>query len=143
MKLIRVSLVVASLSLAVCGFAQNPPKSPKSISGGKSVTLQAAKATNACFACPMCEVASEKPGKCPKCGMKMEPIQATIGYTCNAHHTFAPKPGKCAKDGKSLGKGARTYARDKCHVTSTAPGKCKKCGKPLHQHVMKIVEPKK
>jgi rubrerythrin len=139
----RVFVVVVSLSVAAGVFAQSEAKSPKTTTGGKSVTVQTAKEAAVCYACPMCDVASEKPGKCPKCGMKMEPIQAKMGFTCERHHAFATKAGKCTKDGKALGKGAMTYACDKCHVTSTTPGKCPKCGKTMKKHVMPMVEPKK
>lgn len=139
----RLMVFIVSLAVAAGVFAQNDGKSPKTATGGKSVTVQTAKVADVCYACPMCHIASEKPGKCPKCGMKMEPIQAKMGYTCERHHSFTEKEGKCPKDGKALSKGAMTYGCDKCHVTSSTPGKCPKCGKAMKKHVMKIVEPKK
>jgi len=55
------------------------------------------------------EVTSDKPGKCPKCGMtlvaKKEPMKAemTKVYTCPMHpDVTSTKPGKCPKCGMDL-----------------------------------------
>jgi Cu+-exporting ATPase len=62
------------------------------------------------YFCPMCEgVESDKPGDCPKCGMRLErnptfkaAKQATI-WTCPMHPEIQePKPGACPKCGMDL-----------------------------------------
>ncbi|HTN16827.1 MAG TPA: efflux RND transporter periplasmic adaptor subunit [Chitinophagaceae bacterium] len=56
------------------------------------------------YTCPMPEdsVFSDKPGKCPKCGMQLVP--ATQTYTCPMPEdsVFSDKPGKCPKCGMDL-----------------------------------------
>ncbi len=51
------------------------------------------------------EVHSDKPGKCPKCGMNLVPVsksQAKV-YTCTMHpEVVSDKPGKCPKCGMTL-----------------------------------------
>ncbi|MEI2822068.1 MAG: heavy metal-binding domain-containing protein [Chitinophagaceae bacterium] len=54
------------------------------------------------YTCPMHpDVTSDKPGKCPKCGMELkEKEQATVVYSCpmkcEGDKTY-DKPGKCPK----------------------------------------------
>lgn len=59
------------------------------------------------YTCPMHpEIISDKPGKCPKCGMDLvkkesRPTDAT--YTCPMHpEVISDKPGKCPKCGMDL-----------------------------------------
>lgn len=57
------------------------------------------------YTCPMhSDVISDKPGKCPKCGMnlvKKEAVKET--YTCPMHpEVVQDKPGKCPKCGMNL-----------------------------------------
>jgi ribosomal protein S27AE len=68
------------------------------------------------YTCPMHpEVKSDKPGKCPKCGMTLEKKttnttgtqnvkkEAMITYTCSMHpEVISDKPGKCPKCGMAL-----------------------------------------
>lgn len=101
------------------------------------------------YTCPMHpDVTSDKPGKCPKCGMdlslsKKEEMkkEVTKSYTCPVHaDVVSDKPGKCPQCRKKLVLSKeemkmevmKTYtcpmhpdvARDK-------PGKCPKCGMDL------------
>ncbi len=65
-------------------------------SAAKKDTVLAAK-----YTCPMHpEVTSDKPGKCPKCGMDL--LKAKT-YSCPMHpEVTSNKPGKCPKCGMDL-----------------------------------------
>lgn len=56
---------------------------------------------HAMYTCPMHpEVVSNKPGKCPKCGMTLVEKKT---YTCSMHPgVLSDKPGKCPKCGMDL-----------------------------------------
>lgn len=72
------------------------------------------------YTCPIHpEVRSDKPGDCPQCGMRLQPVSptagapakksapvapaATGGYTCPMHpEVRSEKPGKCPKCGMDL-----------------------------------------
>jgi hypothetical protein len=67
------------------------------------------------YECPMHhDVTSDKPGKCPKCGMNMVASKNTMKkqqpkketakvYTCTMHpEVISNKPGKCPKCGMTL-----------------------------------------
>jgi uncharacterized protein with PIN domain len=63
------------------------------------------------YTCPMHpEVMSNKPGKCPKCGMTLVKVEAkkvkeaiADVYTCPMHpEVISHKPGKCPKCGMTL-----------------------------------------
>ena len=111
------------------------------------------------YTCPMPEdsVFSDKPGKCPKCGMElvlMEPQQDDHAhetskgmYTCPMPEdsVFSAKPGKCPKCGMDLvlmepqhddhkhesEKGMYTCPMPEDSVFSDKPGTCPKCGMDL------------
>ena len=57
------------------------------------------------YTCPMHpEVRSDKPGKCPKCGMDLKEMNNVAkSYTCPMHpDVVSDKPGKCTKCGMDL-----------------------------------------
>ena len=94
------------------------------------------------YSCPMHpEVKSDKPGKCPKCGMFLEagPVERTVYLCPMCPDVKEGQPGKCPKCGMNLEKRtekvAYTYT---CpmhpDVTSDKPGKCPKCGMFLEAH---------
>lgn len=91
-------------------------------------------------------VVSDKPGKCPKCGMdltlsKKEQIkqEVTKTYTCPVHlDVVSNKPGMCPKCGKNLVLSKKEQMKMEVtkiytcpmhpDVTSSKAGKCPKCG---------------
>lgn len=131
-------LLIAALTIsAVSVFAQEK--------AGKKDTAQHI----VLYTCPMHpDVTSDKPGKCPKCGMdlslsKKEEMkkEVTKSYTCPVHaDVVSDKPGKCPQCRKKLVLSKeemkmevmKTYTcpmhRD---VASDKPGKCPKCGMDL------------
>jgi len=58
------------------------------------------------YTCPMHpEIVSDKPGKCPKCGMNLvaKSPEPAVKYTCPMHpDVISDKPGKCPKCGMNL-----------------------------------------
>lgn len=63
------------------------------------------------YQCPMdSDVIKDKPGKCPKCGMELEPVAQKAKpaavkseFTCTMHpEVVSDKPGKCPKCGMNL-----------------------------------------
>jgi predicted nucleic-acid-binding Zn-ribbon protein len=103
-----------------------------------------AKAEDVYYTCPMSEhsdVALDKPGKCPKCGMELVPknIFATR-YVCPMKEhadVISDKPGNCPKCGMELVEKRVQMVEFVCpmkehgDVISHKPGKCPKCGMNL------------
>jgi hypothetical protein len=58
------------------------------------------------YVCPMvqdAEVLEDKPGKCPKCGMPLQPIRLDLRYACPVHQTYIQtKQGTHPYDGREL-----------------------------------------
>lgn len=85
------------------GSPREPKIETQATSAAKSVGAEV-------YTCPMHpEVVSDKPGKCPKCGMdlvKKPPQTATVAsdvYTCPMHpEVISDKPGDCPKCGMRL-----------------------------------------
>jgi transcription initiation factor IIE alpha subunit len=107
------------------------------------------------YACPMHpNFISDKPGKCPKCGMdltlsKKEQFKRDVAkiYTCPVDaDVISTQPGVCPKCGKNLTLSAKEQMKMEVmktytcpmhpDVASDKPGKCPKCG-------MDLVEKKK
>jgi len=72
---------------------------------GAATTLFAAQG-KVSYTCPMHpDVVSDKPGKCPKCGMDLvaKNQEPAVKYTCPMHpDVLSDKPGKCPKCGMNL-----------------------------------------
>ncbi|PIY49102.1 MAG: hypothetical protein COZ05_01250, partial [Armatimonadetes bacterium CG_4_10_14_3_um_filter_59_10] len=114
------------------------------------------------YSCPMHpEIKSNKPGDCPKCGMRLEPtvvshksygappkpkvrveVKSKVTYTCPMHaEVKSNKPGDCPKCGMRLEPvskgGVEAEAMYTCpmhpEVKSDKPGDCPKCGMKLEK----------
>lgn len=84
-------MVTMALLMAVTGvFAQQT-----------KIDRKGSKSAEVVYSCPMHqEVISDKPGKCPKCGMT---LVGKKQYTCPMHpEVVSDKPGKCPKCGMTL-----------------------------------------
>jgi transcription initiation factor IIE alpha subunit len=95
------------------------------------------------------DVVSNKPGKCPKCGMNLflsnkEQMKATVtkSYSCPVHAgVFSHDPGKCPQCGRKLKLSAKEQMKAEIGKVYTCPmhpdialnkdGVCPKCGKAL------------
>ena len=98
MQTLKTFLFIA-IALVICSsfsFAQtSKPKMPVS----KSDTT--AKYVYTCTMHP--EVITDKPGKCPKCGMTLVKKKVDKIYTCGMHpDVISIKPGKCPICGMEL-----------------------------------------
>lgn len=73
----RTYVVAAMLGIAVAGCTREPVSStaaPSTAGAAAQVANEQAKA--AVYKCPMHpNVTSDKPGKCPECGMNLEKVQ--------------------------------------------------------------------
>jgi len=83
-------------------LVQLGPAPTKTAPAQKSAIQSGAK-----YFCPMDpEVASDKPGSCPKCGMALDPALLSANrteYTCPMHpEVVSDKPGSCPKCGMAL-----------------------------------------
>lgn len=108
MKKLLILLIILTGTMAT--FAQNAKDTlPK----GKTDTT-----TKTVYTCGMHpEVTSDKPGRCPKCGMGLvaKKVKAdTSIYTCSMHpDVISDKPGKCPKCGMDLVKKKATMSGEK------------------------------
>lgn len=104
------------------------------------------------YTCPKhSEVVNAKPGKCPKCGMKLnasgkEQMKASVtkNYSCPIHVEVASHhPGNCPKCGKKMNLSPKEQMKAVVAKIYTCPmhpevaldksGNCPKCGKKLEE----------
>lgn len=125
-------LLIAFLILISLGFAFAQP----SKTGSFKHIYKNNPQTSDSYTCSMHpEILSEKPGKCPVCGMDLI-LKPVAQYTCSMHpEVLSTSPGKCPKCGMALE--LKTTAPYFCpmhpEVTSDKPGKCPKCGMKLQK----------
>ena len=136
MKKLTILLLMAAATLT--SFAQEK-------AGKKDTTQHATLYSYACSMHP--NFISDKPGKCPQCGMDLTQLSAkeqlkrdvTKVYTCPVDAgVISTKPGKCPKCGKDLSLSPKEKLKAEvvklytCPMhsdqTSSKPGKCPKCG---------------
>ena len=87
-------LIAAAMTLGVSfSFAQTSKPKTSDSTAAKYV-----------YTCPMHpEVITDKPGKCPKCGMTLVKKKVDKIYTCTMHpEVISDKPGTCPKCGMKL-----------------------------------------
>lgn len=97
MKTKILTTVLALIISSTMAFAQNKTKSDKEQSKSTKTEMQKNSVN---YSCPMhSDVNSDKPGKCPKCGMDLKEINnVSKSYTCPMHsEVLSDKPGKCTK----------------------------------------------
>lgn len=97
--------VIVLIIVIISGFGTFAQKSKNNQPVKKTAPMQAI------YTCPMHpDVSSDKPGKCPKCGMdltrsKKEQMKMEVmkNYTCPMHpNVTSDKPGKCPKCGMNM-----------------------------------------
>lgn len=162
-KKIIVLIVVLFMSLLVSKlvFSHEGCLKHKSNVEHKEGTIQEGNKISgkSVYVCPMnCipNYVSEKPGKCPKCGMNLEKREVEdekklyfeeTKYVCPCPGTCCKdvpakdEPGKCPRCGKILKKESKIYSylclQKKCEYKSSKPGKC-----PHHKKDLKKTEVK-
>ena len=113
----NIILIAVSVLITMSTFAQSPKET-------KSITK---------YSCPMhSDVTSDKPGKCPKCGMDMKKMEmATVTrYACpKCDWTIPPVKGKCPNSTETIMKDGEL----KCVYCHDNAGKCTKCGTEMEK----------
>ena len=141
MKNLKILLVICigALLCSVMAFGQGagttPPPTPPAKQAPKAAKKQL-------FACPKCDMASMKGGKCPGCGADMVKISGKVVWACEKCHTMAKKAGNCPMCNAAMARMVHTYGCEACQQTSVKPGKCPKCGKDMKEEFVKMM-PKK
>lgn len=94
MKTVIIFLFIATFITAA--FAQNAKE--------KTPVTRTDTTGNIVYTCTMHpEVITDKPGKCPKCGMALVAKKVDKIYNCAMHpEVISDKPGKCPKCGMDL-----------------------------------------
>jgi len=111
MKSIKLMMMVTFTILSVSVFAQDSSKNKMKMNHHMKDSV--------IYTCTMHpDVVSDKPGKCPKCGMdliqKKMKMEAKKVYTCGMHpDVISDKPGKCPKCGMELVEKKPAKAKDK------------------------------
>lgn len=118
--------LVALVVMAVFGTAQTHAKSMTANKLGMKMA--------AMYACPKCEMASMKGGKCPGCKAEMIKISGKMVGMCPKCHAVGKKGDTCAHCKAKMVAAVETYTCDACHTSSKVAGKCKKCGMAMKKH---------
>ena len=105
----------------------------KSNAGEKKSDKSVKECTEGVFYyCPMkqCDYKTDKPGKCPKCGMELKKHEPKVVYVCPMKqcNVQTDKPGKCPKCGMELKK------KFLCCAAEGEEHKCKHQHEHKHEH---------
>ena len=92
-RILTLAVVLTLVALAAAPFFADAP-------AGKAPAKAAAQKL---YVCTMCDYATDKPGKCPDCGMNLQEVnKADVSYTCTMCNVSSDKPGKCPKCGMTM-----------------------------------------
>jgi hypothetical protein len=88
------------------------------------------------WSCPMHpEVVDNEAGKCPICGMTLEPVRLALVWTCPVHtETTEAQPGRCRRCGRDLIRVTKALSftcRAHPAINILDPGRCPRCGRTL------------
>jgi uncharacterized protein with PIN domain len=131
------AVLIISLGIANATTETGSKKDGKSILTDKGIIQEkpAGQDVKVIYTCSMHPaVSSDKPGKCPTCGMNLVKKDApAISYTCPMHaDVVSDKAGKCPKCGMNLEKKEITMVMYTCpmdpEVKSDKAGKCPNAG---------------
>lgn len=127
MKIIINAVVVASLLAPIAAVAQTDAT-------GAAVPVKAKNTKKAKYVCPMDGYTSNKPGKCPKCGMDLVKQAAKSKPPQSSTKEVAPTAAKepsAEQTPEATAPAKEKYACPMDGYTSDKPGKCPKCGMAL------------
>jgi YgiT-type zinc finger domain-containing protein len=98
MKALKTFILVAIAVTAVSSFSFGQTSKPKAPVSKSDTTAKYV------YTCPMHpEIITDKPGKCPICGMTLVKKKTDKIYTCTMHpEVISDKPGNCPKCGMKL-----------------------------------------
>ena len=132
----RSAVLLFAIALAVAPAAEQAAK-PMSVTPAAS----AEQLPPISYVCPMsqdADVIEDKPGKCPKCGMTLEPVRLDSVWTCPVHAVVRKdRPGKCPIDGRDLIQVTMSVAWSckRTDIKSIGPGTCPD-GSPMRKNYM-------
>ena len=92
----KTKILITVLVVIISGTMASAQSKTKSVKDQSTLT----KKNSVYYTCLMHpEVRSDKPGKCPKCGMDLKEMNNVAkSYTCPMHpDVVSDKPGKCTK----------------------------------------------
>lgn len=135
MKLMKVWFLVLCCTVAGSGLAQGYPSKV-----AHAVRTPAAD-MKTIYACPKCEMASMRSGKCPGCGTKMEKVNGAMMFACPKCRTEAKKPGNCPMCKVAMKPEIDTYACQAHQMSSKKPGMCPKCGAKMKAYHLPMMKP--
>lgn len=120
-----VLVLLVTLAAAVVGAQAPATRTPASKASAKDNLPPLS------YVCPMpqdADIIEDKPGKCPRCGMTLEPIRLVSIWTCGSKPGLVAqdKPGRCPADGTPLEQMtmAVTWSCPGSAKPSFSPGTC-------------------